>query len=182
MKSTYRILLTSLAAGSCLLLQGCDTLNTMGQSLSSSHYDYNNYYNDRTSNNSSFFFGGNSEPRRQNVHVPRSYHMSNGSTPTSHKQRDGNWVESQNPNGYTVQVDEHNQPANVANTLMQTPKNKRNAQIKQNNNGQTSYKGVYGTYQNKESATKAIEQLPAGLKGKAKVKQWGSVQKNMDNQ
>jgi septal ring-binding cell division protein DamX len=73
--------------------------------------------------------------------------MSNGSTPISHKKRDGNWVESQNPNGYNVQADEQN--------------------------GQNSYKGVYGTYQNKESATKAIEQLPAGLKSKVKVKQGG---------
>ena len=92
--------------------------------------------------------------------VPDSYYVGAYHSPTSHKDVDRNWVNSQNPQGYTIEVAEGERPAQVAGKLYKLPKNDRRAQIKYNKNGKTYYKGVYGSYNNYEDAQKALNNLP----------------------
>lgn len=115
------------------------------------------------------------EPQQQVV-VPDSYHVGKYHSPVSHKDRDRQWVNRQNPSGYTIEVADDTSAAEVAGKLHKVPKNDRKAQIKYQQGTQTHYKGLYGSYPSFDAAKKALESLPADLKNRANIKTWGSVQ------
>lgn len=117
----------------------------------------------------------------QGVTVPDSYHVGEYHSPVSFKDRDRNWVNSQNPQGYTIEVADDEKAAQVAKKLYKAPKNDRMAQVKYQRNGKAYYKGLYGTYDSPEAAQKALEALPPDIKQGAGVKNWGSVQNNLND-
>lgn len=133
-------------------------------------YHYNNY-------NGS---GGYQNQSAQEVTVPDSYHVGQYHSPTSFKDVDKNWVNKQNPQGYTIEVADGEKASQVAQKLYKAPKNDRRAQIKYQHNGKAYYKGVYGTYNSAEEAQKALNALPQDIKQGAGVKNWGSVQSNLN--
>jgi len=116
----------------------------------------------------------------QSVEVPESYHVGAYHSPVSSKDRDRSWVEGQNPQGYTIEVADEEKAAQVANKLYKAPKADRMAQVKYQRNGKPYYKGLYGTYDNAEAAQKALDSLPAEIKQGAGVKNWGSIQQNIN--
>lgn len=117
---------------------------------------------------------------QRNVSVPDSYHVGEFHSPVSFKDRDRTWVTNQNPQGYTIEVADDEKASQVAQKLYKTPKNDRMAQVKYQRDGKAYYKGVYGTYPDAESAQKALNALPPEIKQGAGVKNWGSVQNNLE--
>lgn len=187
MGNTAKLSIISIAL---LGLCACDTIGT--GSIYGSHYsesygyaDYNNYY-DYT--NYGYFNSSNDDNRgyqsvpstNRGVRVPNSYHVGEYRSPQSHKSRDKQWVKRQNPGAYTIELSNSAKASKVAKDLHKTPKNNRMAQIKYKKNGKTYYKGVYGSYNSKQDALKAMNNLPSDLKAKAGVKKWGSVQNQAD--
>jgi septal ring-binding cell division protein DamX len=114
--------------------------------------------------------------RERAVTVPESYHVSSESAPASFKDRERSWVGRQNPQNYTIQLDDSEKASEVASTLQKAPKDARRAEVKYHRGGEKYYRGVYGTYSSYESAQKAMNKLPGHLKTNAKIKTWGSVQ------
>lgn len=113
---------------------------------------------------------------RQEVKVPDSYYVGEYHSPVSFKDRDQTWVNSQNPQGYTIELTEGDRASQVAQVLTKVPKSDRMAQVKYDRDGKTRYKGVYGTYKTAEEAQKALNSLPSDIKGGASVINWSSVQ------
>lgn len=126
------------------------------------------------------YAGYRTQPSEGTVTVPDSYHVGEYHSPVSFKDRDKTWVSSQNPQGYTIEIAEGEKASQVAQKLYKTPKNDRMAQVKYQQNGKAYYKGVYGTYPDAESAQKALDALPPEIKQGAGIKNWGSVQNNLD--
>ncbi len=120
--------------------------------------------------------------QNQGVVVPDSYHVGQHHSPQSFKDRDRLWVNSQNPGSYTIELADDEQAAAVAQKLYKAPKDDRRAQIKYQRNGKSYYKGLYGTYDNAEAAQKALNALPENVRTKAGVKNWGSVQSNLNQE
>lgn len=116
----------------------------------------------------------------QQVAVPDSYHVGEYHSPVSFKDRDRTWVAGQNPQGYTIEVADEEKAAHVAQKLFKAPKSDRMAQVKYQRNGKPYYKGLYGSYDNAEDAQKALDALPPEIKQGAGVKNWGSVQNNLN--
>lgn len=114
------------------------------------------------------------------VNVPESYHVGQFHMPASFKDRDKTWVSSQNPNGYTIEIADGDKATQVAQKLYQTPKTDRAAQIQYQQQGKVYYRGVYGTYPDAASAQKALDALPAQVKQGAGIKNWSSVQKDLE--
>lgn len=96
--------------------------------------------------------------------------------PDKHESLDSQWVNSQSPNSYTIELAHSEKPAEVAKQLTDTPKLERTAQIKYQNNGKTYYRGVYGTYSSREAAEAALKKLPENIRQQADIHQWSSVQ------
>jgi septal ring-binding cell division protein DamX len=119
------------------------------------------------------------EPQGE-VSVPESYHVGQYQSPVSFKDRDRNWVTSQNAQGYTIELADDEKPAVVAKKLYNAPKNDRRAQIKYQRGGKSYYKGLYGTYNTPAEAQKALESLPDDVKKSAGVTSWGNVQGNLN--
>jgi septal ring-binding cell division protein DamX len=118
----------------------------------------------------------NDQPR---VVVPQSYHMNGiNNSPTTAKDGDKEWVERQNPGGYTIQIQKDSKPAAVANTLQQMPKNERSVEVRSHSG---SYLGLHGNYQSREAAQSQLDKLPADVKNQATIKPWGTVQKEVEN-
>jgi hypothetical protein len=171
----------ALAKGSLLLivisLSSCGLLDDNYYSFwgdnPSNTSRYSNYHYDTAD---SSYAGTSKRPRSRGVRVPDSYHFSEQATPVSHKDRDKQWVDTQNPTAYTIELNSGEKPAEIANTLYKTPTGARKAQIKHHKNGKTVYTGVYGSFENKEQARKALEDLPADVRSKAKVERWDDVQ------
>jgi SPOR domain len=105
-----------------------------------------------------------------------SYHFANGGKPVNHKERDVNWIRSQSPEGYTIELASDKKPASVAKTIHKSPKDARRAQFRTYENGEATHRGVYGSYQSREAAQKALKKLPANVRGQAQVKQWQNLQ------
>lgn len=114
------------------------------------------------------------------VSVPSSYHVGEFHSPVSFKNRDKIWVSSQNPQDYTIELAEGEKAAQVAQRLYKAPKNDRMAQVKYQVRGKAYYKGVYGSYPDAVSAQKALDSLPEELKQGASIKNWGSMQHNLE--
>lgn len=113
---------------------------------------------------------------RKVVTVPEGYHVGSDHSPASFKDREKSWVNRQNPQNYTIELDDNEKASQVAETLQKAPKDARKAEIKYNRGGKKHYKGVYGTYTSYGAAQKALNALPEDLKQHAGVKTWGSVQ------
>jgi hypothetical protein len=142
-----------------------------------SNHMYPQYY-------SSGYYGGNYGYKNQSsqpVSVPDSYHVGAYHSPVSFKDRDKTWVSSQNPQGYTIEVADDEKASKVAGKLYKAPKSDRRAQVKYQRDGKEYYKGLYGTYDSPEAAQKALDALPPEIKQGAGVKNWGSVQGNMND-
>ncbi|KTC81593.1 hypothetical protein [Legionella brunensis] len=158
---------------SCLL--GCTTYQKT---------DYITYSNDQpylytTAYYQSYDGGVDYRYQQGEVKVPDSYHVGLAHSPTSHKDVDRDWVNGQNPQGYTIEVAEGEKASQVAGKLYRVPKNNRTAQIKAyRGNGSSYYKGVYGTYNSYEEAQKALNSLPPDLKQGADIKNWSKIQEN----
>lgn len=131
------------------------------------------YDNTATTGGGAYTPGG---ARERVVTVPESYHVSTESAPASFKDREKSWVGRQNPQNYTIQIDDSTKASDVASTLQKAPKDARRAEVRYNQGGESRYRGVYGTYSSYEAAQKALSNLPADLKSNAQVKTWGSVQ------
>lgn len=116
----------------------------------------------------------------QAINVPDSYHVGEYHSPVSFKDRDRNWVSSQNAEGYTIEVADDEKASQVAEKLYKAPKSDRMAQVKYQHHGKTYYKGVYGTYNNAKEAQKALDALPEDIRNGAGVKSWGSIQNNLE--
>ena len=142
-------------------------------------YDNSSYgsgYNNANHGDNARYRGG--PPVYRPVRVKPGYHFtsSDGNTPVSHKRRDSNWIQQQNPQAYTIEVGRGQGAAQVAKALYQAPKTERSAQMKyQSGDGQKST-GVYGTYNSREEAEAALSKLPSGVRGQAKVSKWKEVQ------
>lgn len=108
----------------------------------------------------------------------KSYHFANRGGPKTHKQRDVEWINNQNPNNYTIELAEDEKPSSVAKKLFNTPKQERMAQYKHQKGGKTVHTGIYGSFKDSESAKKALDKLPADVRKKAKVKQFGNAQQD----
>lgn len=114
------------------------------------------------------------------VTVPESYHVGADRSPVSHKNVDKNWVREQHPQNYTIEIADDPKASQVAGKLLQVPKDDRRAEVPYSREGKTYYKGLYGSYNTKEDAEKALNKLPADLKQGAGIKNWGNVQSTMD--
>lgn len=110
------------------------------------------------------------------VVVPQSYHMGMMGSPETSKNVDKNWVSSQNPQSYTIQLATDSKASRVANTLYKTPKQERSAEIKTN---QGTYTGVYGTYSSYEAAQEKLNSLPEDIRQNAKITPWSNIQHDM---
>lgn len=119
---------------------------------------------------------------KKQVVVPETYHMSQYQSPQSHKDRDRRWVETQNPQGYTIEVADSDKAYEVAGKLYKAPKSQRMAEIKYQQNGAQHYKGVYGSYSSYEEAERALNNLPEDVKATAKIRTWNNVQNNVGNE
>lgn len=116
---------------------------------------------------------------RNQVSVPQTYYAGEG-TPVRHDTVDKSWTAMQHANDYTIQIKEAEKPAEVAKTLLETPKEERTAQIKSENNGKVSYKGLYGSYPTIEAAEEAKKKLPASLQSEAQIITWSKVNPSRD--
>lgn len=172
-------------------LGACGTMNTDGQSNYYAPYSFGQsqhtatapLYPDGYDNTSGDAYTPGSSPgaytpgsRETVVTVPESYHVGSEQSPTSFKVREKSWANRQNPQNYTIQLDESEKASEVAKTLQKAPKDARRAEIKYDKGGEKHYRGVYGTYGSYEAAQKAMQSLPDDLKQNASVKSWGSVQ------
>lgn len=170
-----RLLVISLSAG-CLSACNTTTNETVYTAYQPYKYEDMQYYTQTYSGGADY--SGENYPREE-VTVPDSYHVGAYHSPTRAKDRDKNWVSSQNPQGYTIMIAEDEKPSKVAGKLYQLPKNDRMAEIKYQRDGKNYYQGVYGSYSSQEEAQKALDALPAEVKQQAGVKNWNSVQSNI---
>ncbi len=118
-----------------------------------------------------------SKPYSQGVVVPQSYHLGATNSPPTAKDEDKQWVASQNPNGYTIQIEQNDKPATVARSLQQMPKNERSVEVRSQSG---SYIGLHGSYSNQEEATAQLNNLPSSVKDQAQIKNWESIQKEVE--
>lgn len=113
------------------------------------------------------------------VVVPESYHVSSYQAPATAKDLDRSWVNSQNPQTYTIELANSNKAAQVARVLFKAPKNERTAEVQYQRGGREYYKGLYGTYPSYEAAQQAYNSLPEDIRQTAGIKKWSNVQNNL---
>ncbi|MBA2656345.1 MAG: SPOR domain-containing protein [Tatlockia sp.] len=171
---TKRVLVLSLFTG---FLTACATTES-NYGVSESYYATS--YQPVESKVLSYEYSDNDDDYRQSTAtVPDSYYTGSARAPTSHKDMDRNWVSSQNAKAYTIQIGESENASQVASRLYKAPKNDRSAQLKYNREGQSYYKGVYGTFNNYEEAQKALNELSPEIKQGAEIKSWSAVQEGI---
>lgn len=156
-------------------LSSCSTFQSSYTSYSSYQpYTYENTYYQSYDGVIDY---GYQTPSKGAVSVPDSYYLGANHSPTPPRDMDRNWVNSQNPQGYTIEIAEGEKASQVAGKLYKTPKNDRTAQIKYHrNDGRSYYKGVYGSYNSYEEAQKALNNLPDDIKQGAGIKNWSNIQ------
>ena len=115
----------------------------------------------------------------QGMQTPNNYPVTTKQSPVASKDMDKAWVTSQSPTGYTIQMSENEKASYVARALQKAPKNERMAEVKYKQNGKDYYKGLYGSFPDAESATKALEALPGDIKQAARIETWGTVQQSL---
>ncbi len=121
------------------------------------------------------------EPQdKKPVSVPNTYFVGTSNAPTSHKDLDKSWVKSQSAEGYTIELSNSEKAADVAGTLFKAPKSERSAEVEYQREGKTYYKGVYGSYPNKDAAVQALKQLPTDVQQQAAIQSWKNVQNGLD--
>lgn len=161
-----QLLLSGIVLSSVGLLSACSHMS----SYHGNAYRNQGYYQDRRG-----YSGGQgyATHRTRRVHVPNTYHMSEGRGPRPHKNRDLNWVQRQNPQNFTINIASDRNPATVAKALHKSPKSQRAAQIKSTQ----GYTGVYGSFNTKQEAEAALQQLPKEVRRSAKITSWNQVQR-----
>lgn len=97
--------------------------------------------------------------------------------PVAHGDKD--WVMTQAPNHYTIQMAKSDKPQSVAKALFTAPKRARMAQVQTHQWGGQVYQGLYGSYANQDAAEQALQNLPENLRQQAKVVPWSSVQNQL---
>ncbi|MBA3536294.1 MAG: SPOR domain-containing protein [Tatlockia sp.] len=159
-------------------LTACATNEANYQNFQSYHtnYVYQPYQYQDTGYYSSYDYSNSYSESK--ARVPDSHYTGSYRSPTSHKDMDRNWVNSQNPKAYTIQIGEGEKASQVAGKLYKAPKSDRSAEIRYNRDGRSYYKGVYGSYNNLDDAQKALNNLPPEIKQEADIKSWSSVQEN----
>ena len=169
-------------AGLCVInLSSCVIYDNTSNVPAYQTYTYDNsqlYPQDYNANDLNYRYS--SSQGSGTVAVPDSYHVGQFHSPVSFKDRDKTWASGQNPQGYTIEIAEGDKASQVAQKLYKAPKSDRMAQLKYENNGKAYYKGVYGSYPDAASAQKALDALPPEIKQGAGVKNWGSVQQNLE--
>ncbi len=189
MKSNNTVLTFILGLVASIILPGCSLVKPHDyRDANAGTYDYSNYYDERVASDGGYAgnyynSGYDHMPYYESsvVSVPKSYHVNEYGSPVSHKDRDRLWVKRQNPRNYTIEVANGKKASKVAKTLTRTPKNERMAQIRYRKQGQSQYRGVYGSYKTRAKAREALQKLPADIRAKAGVQQWGNVQQNIDS-
>lgn len=114
---------------------------------------------------------------KKEVVVPQSYHLGLSNTPTTSKDEDRQWIDSQNPEGYTIEISQDKKASQVANTLSKTPKTERSAEVRSQNG---TYLGVYGSFSSKEAAEQQLNGLPEDIKNQAHIKNWQAIQRDIN--
>lgn len=177
------ISLCSINLTSCMQLD--DRSDGVYSGYTTSYYNESQLYAQGNYRNLQYRYYDNyrqSQPQQQqSVTVPETYHVGAYHSPASFKDRDRDWVASQNPRNYTIEIADGDKAAQVAQKLYKAPKTDRTGQVQYERNGKSYYKGVYGSYDSPEAAQKALDSLPPELKQSAGVKTWGSVQGNVSN-
>ena len=115
------------------------------------------------------------------VAVPDSPHVSAYRPPTSSKDVDHQWINSQNENEYTIEIAESDKASTVANSLQKAPASERKAEVEYQSGDRTLYKGIYGTYRTMDSAQAALHALPAEIQSNARIKTWSNVKGAVGN-
>lgn len=163
----------------CSALLGCFMHNPEQQKdyYNSSNFTYNPLYPE------GYETGGNFNPPQPSspastVVVPESYHVGIDHSPVPPKDVDKNWVATQSPEHFTIELVDADKPYEVAKILSEVPKNERTAELKYERNGKTYYKGMYGTFDSYEAAQAALNQLPEAVKQTAGIKRWDGIQQN----
>lgn len=115
------------------------------------------------------------------VSVPDSPHVSAYHPPTSPKDVDHQWINSQNENEYTIEIAESDKASTVASSLQKAPASERKAEVKYQSGDRTLYKGIYGTYQTMDSAQAALHALPPEIQSNAHIKTWSNIKGAVGN-
>jgi hypothetical protein len=167
--------LSVLSMSACTLVDNQTSENLYYPAYAS--YDNSQLYMQSNYGNSSsnYKYNYSIQPPRD-VIVPDSYHVGDMRSPTSFHERDEEWVRSQSPQAYTIELANGEKASKVAQALYKAPKQNRMAQVKYQRNGKNYYSGVYGSYKDAADAQKALSSLPADLRNGATVKSWSSVQ------
>ncbi|MDF1757126.1 MAG: SPOR domain-containing protein [Legionellaceae bacterium] len=178
MMKTIKIILISFSA---MYLSACmmdgTSMSNFGSYRPYGYSDSQMVYPEGYESYGSYEQGGYDPERRteSKVVVPNSYHVGSGN-PTPSKDLDKNWVNSQNPQSYTIELANDRKPSKVAGVLYKAPKNERSAEVKTSSG---SYKGLYGSYPTYEAAQEKLNSLPDNVKKGAGIKSWGSVQNDV---
>lgn len=168
MVATIRILAVSL----CVSLTACQT----------THSSYQSYqYGDSTYTSQSPLYPDSYESVQYGQYLeektalpPEKFNRYEAPVPA--KDMDKHWILGQNPQAYTIELDQSERASQVASALSNAPKNERMAEIKYQKNGKTYYQGIYGSFPSAEAAQQALSRLPDNVKQNAQVKSWANVQ------
>ena len=167
----------------CLCISGLSACTTDDTSTYTTAQPYQPYtYSGTQLYPESYENTGYTEPPQTSstVEVPETYHVSASHSPTPHTDVDREWINSQNAQGYTIELADGDKASQVAGALYKAPKNERTAEVKYQHDGKTYYKGLYGTYPSREAAQQALDALPADAKPNAGIKTWGNVQSGVN--
>jgi SPOR domain len=148
------------------LLQACSH-SGLYQRGSSTHWLYGRYQPQKV------------ERRHVPIYEERGYHLTQGSSPTTHQQRDRQWIKTKPHQNYTIEVANDEKAAVVARKIHRSPRSSGTAQFQYQQNNKTLYTGVVGNYPSQEAAAKALEKFPAEIQKGAKIRQWEKIQEKI---
>lgn len=94
--------------------------------------------------------------------------------PQTANQNDLNWVRAQSSYAYTIKLAEDPQASKVAKVLHAAPKTNHVAEVP----GKRGYIGVFGSYETREEAERAVKALPASIQQNASITQWQEIQRD----
>lgn len=170
------ILIIPIAFGA-VVLSACNTTRSTVQTVAYESYSYDDmqYFPQTDDANPSNFYHyqvGSPMP----IDPADSYHVGEGRSPVPSRDRDSQWVISQKPQNYTIQIAAGAKASEVALKLLKAPKSQRMAEIRSNARGGAYYQGLYGSYSSYGEAEKALNSLPDDLRSGASIKTFGLVQ------